>query len=39
MQTRPEASGLSRFLWAVVIGLGGYLIVASTVATVFGWFN
>jgi hypothetical protein len=38
-QPEPTGTTLSRFFWAAVIGLGGYLIVASAVASVVGWFN
>jgi hypothetical protein len=39
MPSRTDGSPLSRFLWAVIIGLGVYLFVASAVATVVGWFT
>jgi hypothetical protein len=39
METRPAGSRLTGFLWAVVIGVGLYVIVASAIATFVGWFS
>lgn len=36
---RLVSDHLSRLLWGVVIGLGTYMIVASAIAVVVGWFN